>query len=331
MTNGSRAVAEGGGNESLSEGGELVAGPFASAGSRLRAAREAQGLSIADIAGRTRITARHIAAIESSDFATLPGRPYVLGFARSYAREVGLQERDIADAIRRELDAATPEPEPRKINQFEVGDPAKTPSRLLTWLAVLLGLGVVVLGFGLWRSYYWPAAELPPLVGPSSSAPASPAAKPAAPAAAPAPATGPVVFTALEDRIWVKFSDASGQQLMQKQMAKGESYTVPAEAKGPVLWTGRPDALAITVGGKAVARLAEKEGIVKNVAVDGAALLARPAVPAPAMAPAAATAPASSPAPAARRARTPVRAPAPEAAVPAPAPAPSLTSSTTAN
>lgn len=301
-------MSEGGGNESAMAGGELVAGPFASAGSRLRAAREAQGLSVNDVAQRTRITARHIAAIEASAFATLPGRPYVLGFARSYAREVGLDEREIADAVRRELDTTVPLPEPRKINQFEVGDPAKTPSRLLTWLAVLLGLGVVVLGFALWRSYYWPAAELPPLVGPSAPAAAAPSRAPSAPAPATAPATSPVVFTALEDRIWVKFSDAAGQQLMQKQMAKGESYTVPAQAQGPVVWTGRPDALAITVGGKAVPRLAEKEGIVKNVAVDGAALLARPAV-SPAV-PAAAAAPSASA---------------------APSPAPPLTSSTAAN
>lgn len=281
MTNGNRAVAEGGDSIGHGDGGELVAGPFASAGSRLRATREAQGLSIAEVATRTRITARHIAAIESSDFAALPGRPYALGFARSYARALGLDERAITDAVRGELDAAAPHPEPRKLNQFEVGDPAKTPSALLSWLAVALALAIVVLGFVLWRSYYWPAAELPPLVGPSSpparTADARPAAAPS-PAVA-APATSPVVFTALEQGIWVKFSDADGRQLMQKQMARGESYTVPAEARGPVLWTGRPDALAINVGGREVPRLAEREGIVKNVAVDGAALLARPAAP----------------------------------------------------
>ncbi len=269
-------MAEGGENESHAEGGELVPGPFASTGTRLRAAREARGLSIADLATRTRITARHIAAIEAGDFASLPGRPYVLGFARSYAREVGIDDRAIADAVRRELDAAAPQPEPRKINQFEVGDPVKTPSFVLTWLAVALGLGIVVTGFVLWRSYYWPAAELPSLVAPAG-APARPGPRPA-PAAPPAPAQpagGPVVFTAREPGIWVKFSDADGRQLMQKQMAMGESYTVPGEAKGPVVWTGRPDALAITIGGRPVAPLAEREGVVKNVPVDAAALLAR--------------------------------------------------------
>lgn len=296
MKDGSRAVAEADGIETFSDEpaampGVVVPGPFASVGSRLRAAREAMGLSVKDLSTRTRITSRHIEALEHGDHATLPGRPYVLGFARSIAREVGLDQAEIATAIRRELDASAPAPATRKINQFEVDDPAKTPSRLLTWLALVLAVGIVALGVGLWRSYYWPSAELPPLVGPQVST--TPASRPVGQAPAPvaAPATSPVVFTALEDGVWVKFSDGAGKQLLQKQMARGESFTVPADAQAPVLWTGRPDALAITVGGRAVPRLAEREQIMKNVAVDGAALLVRPA-------PAASTPATSTPAPA---------------------------------
>jgi cytoskeleton protein RodZ len=95
-----------------------------------------------------------------------------------------------------------------------------------------------------------------------------------------------VVFTALEDGVWVKFYDGTGAQLMQKQMARGERYTVPAEANGPQVWTGRPDALAITVGGRPVPKLAESEGIIRDVPVTAQALLARGQA-APAAAPAA--------------------------------------------
>jgi hypothetical protein len=88
---------------------------------------------------------------------------------------------------------------------------------------------------------------------------------------------GPVVFTALQDRIWVKFYDGAGKQLVQKLLAKGETWTVPDDAVDPKLWTGRPDALGITIGGQAVPRIADKQGIVKDVPVSAAALLARPA------------------------------------------------------
>ncbi|MFN4135910.1 MAG: helix-turn-helix domain-containing protein [Novosphingobium sp.] len=278
----------------------------------LRAAREAAGLDIKQLSALTRVTSRHLEALESGDLSTLPGRPYALGFARSYARAVGLDEKAIGDAMRGELDRLAPAPVERVINQFEVGDPAKTPSRLTTWLAAGLVLAIALAGLVFWRSYYMPSAELPALIGPQATqaAPAKPTPAPAAvPAAAP---TGPVVFTATEDRIWVKFYDGQGQQLLQKQLSLGESWTVPEQAQNPMVWTGRPDALTITIGGQPVPRLAEREGIVKDVPVSAAALLARAATPAAGAAPAPAPAPASISAAAAPR-PNPVRRAAPRA------------------
>jgi hypothetical protein len=63
-------------------------------------------------------------------------------------------------------------------------------------------------------------------------------------------------------------------------MALGEQYTVPADAVNPQVWTGRPDAFEITVGGRTVAPLGTSEVAVKDVPVTAAALMARPAVPA---------------------------------------------------
>jgi hypothetical protein len=62
---------------------------------------------------------------------------------------------------------------------------------------------------------------------------------------------------------------------MQKEMARGERYVVPADANGPQLWTGRPDALAITIGGRAVPKLAAEEQVMRDVPVSAAALRAR--------------------------------------------------------
>jgi hypothetical protein len=93
------------------------------------------------------------------------------------------------------------------------------------------------------------------------------------------PSGGAVIFTALEQGIWVKFYDGHGKQLMQKQLAKGESYTVPSDADSPKLWTGRPDALAITIGGQGVPRLGEVEKIMKDVPVDATSLRSRGQAP----------------------------------------------------
>lgn len=249
----------------------------------LRAGREAAGLDIKQLSLRTRVTTRHLEALEAGDYAALPGRPYALGFAKSYARAVGLDDKAITDAVRAELDQQAPAPPPRVINQFEVGDPAKTPTAATIWLAAGVLVAIALAGLVFWRSYYLPSAELPALAGSEQpgTAPSQVAVVPL-PAAAP---NGPVVFTATEDRIWVKFYDGQGQQILQKELAKGEAFTVPSGAQDPKLWTGRPDALNITVGGQPVPRIAEREGIVKDVPVSAAALLARGTTPASASAP----------------------------------------------
>lgn len=249
-------------------------------GDTLRAARESAGLDIKQLSLATRVTTRHLLALETGDYAAFPGRPYALGFAKSYARAVGLDDKAISEAVRAELDRQAPPPPPRVINQFDVSDPEKSPSRLTAWLALGLVVAIALAGLAFWRSYYLPSAELPSLVGPPEAAPSQAAPAPA-PVAAPA---GPVIFTATEDRIWVKFYDGTGKQILQKELAKGESFTVPQDVPEPKLWTGRPDALSITIGGQAVPRIADKEGIVKDVPVSAAALLARgtpAATPAP--------------------------------------------------
>ena len=256
-------------------------------GAQLRAAREAQGLTLAQVAAETRIPQRHLQTIEEGNFAALPARTYAIGFSRSYAKLVGLDGEAVAETVRAELDAQEPRPRHRPAS-FEPGDPARVPSSGLAWVAAAALVLLLVGGFFFMRTFFTPAGELPSLIEPNESPVVTNAATPQAPASpAPAP-TGPVVFTALEEGIWVKFYDANGMQLMQKLMARGETYTVPADAEGPQLWTGRPDALAITVGGRPIPRLAEDDVVMRDVPVTAEALLARGE---------AATSPAPSPSP----------------------------------
>jgi hypothetical protein len=258
-------------------------------GDRLREAREARQLTLVQVAGETRIPQRHLQTIEAGNFAALPARTYAISFARNYARMVGLDPNEVAEQVRAELDAQDPAPRHRPAG-FEPGDPARVPSRTLGWISVIAVLLVLAGLFAFARTFFAPAVELPSLVeqeeAERTDRPLPP--NPAAPSAAPtAPAGGEVVFTALVPGIWVKFYDANGRQLMQKQMALGERYVVPAEAEGPQLWTGRPDALSITVGGRPVPKLAEEETTMRDVPVSAEALLARSSSPAPAASPSA--------------------------------------------
>lgn len=259
------------------ENDDAIARAPAGIGPQLRAAREAKGLTLEQVAAETRIPQRHLLAMEAGAFAKLPGRTYAVGFARTYAKTVELEPDEVAAGVRAELDAQSDEG--YRPASFEPGDPARVPSRALGWVAAFAVLLLLAGGFFFFRTIFAPAGELPSLVEQQAAerqAQQGAAVRPSAPAQpAAANPTGPVVFTATAPGIWVKFYDASGKQLMQKQMALGESFTVPADAQGPMLWTGRPDALAITVGGRPVPKLAEKEQVMKDVPVTAAALLAR--------------------------------------------------------
>lgn len=249
-------------------------------GAKLRAAREGRKMTLEEVAAATRIPQRHLSTIEAGDFQALPARTYAVGFSRTYAKYVGLNEDDVADSVRVELEAQEPLQSPRPAS-FEPGDPARVPSRALGWLS---GLAVVLVLAGLFfasRTYFAPAAELPSLVEQQRAAEAAASASETA-GTAPRPATaaaaqGPVVFTALEEA-WVRFYTPEGT-LAERLLAAGDTYTVPPGAEQVMLRTGRPDALQITVGGRPVPKLAERQQVMSDVPVTAQALLARGRAP----------------------------------------------------
>jgi|MedtruStandDraft_1076414.scaffolds.fasta_scaffold26677_1 cytoskeletal protein RodZ len=245
---------------------------------RLRAAREEAGLSRPDVAARTKIPERHLISIEAGDFSAVGGRAYAIGFTRSYARAVGLDEAEITTALRDELGSSEADDDRRQTTKFEPGDPSRIPGRGTAWIAALGALAIIIAGITLWRSNSAPPVALPSLAEEEATPPAATQeAQPATGAAAQPAAQGPVVFTALEEGVWVKFYDARGNQLMQKLMARGEAYTVPAEAQGPLIWTARPEALQVSVAGRVLAPLSDRQVTIKDVPVSAAALLARTA------------------------------------------------------
>lgn len=263
-------------------GSEAPIAPRRHAGTMLAEARAAAKLDLAEVSARTRIPQRHLAAIEAGDYARLPSRTYAVGFSRTYARLLGLDERALTEQVRLDLAEGDPQGLPPRPDRFEPGDPARVPSRRLAWFSALAVVLLVAGAFAFYRTYFSPGIGPAPLTAPTAveTVPVA-SARPVAGAPAVAATGGPVVFTSLAAGTWVRFYDGSGKRLFEGQMARGQSFTVPADATQPQVWTGRPNALAITIGGRAVPKLAETETVVKDVPVTAAALLAR----APAQAP----------------------------------------------
>jgi len=67
----------------------------AGAGARLRAAREAAGLSLDQVAHQLKLAPRQVKALEDESFGELPGRTFSRGFVRNYARLLHLDAQDL--------------------------------------------------------------------------------------------------------------------------------------------------------------------------------------------------------------------------------------------
>lgn len=306
---------------------------FWTVGQQLQAARTAKGLSLQDVATQTKVPIRHLQSIEKDQFGDLPGRTYAIGFAKAYARVVELSDARVAADMRSALDASAGEA--RRSGEpvsYAKDDGGKVPSFRTALLAALLGVGILAAGFGIWRAYFFPGADI--AVEDIAGEEAQQASATPTPAESATSDARQVVFTATVDNVWVKFYDGNGDQLFQKQMALGEQYVVPSNADNPQITTGRPDAFTITVDGKPVPPLATSVQTIQDVPVSAAALLARAEARRPAPSATTAPAPASrdtasdddeaDDAPRARPSPTPT--PTTRAVTPAPAPTASPTS-----
>ena len=238
-----------------------------SAGERLRAAREAQRLSIADVATRTRVPIRHLEAIEESRYDELPSPTYAIGFAKAYARAVDVDEVAIGREVRAE--AGVPRRPTAESMPYEPADPARLPPAGLAIVGLVVAL-VVVIGAGIWLGTDWfrgggaPAAPATPVV----------AAAPA-PVPTPVPARADQVSLTATDAVWVRVYDADGNTLFQKTMQKGERYDVPADANTPMINVGRPDQLEVRLNGALQPPLGDGSRALKDVDVSAAAVKAR--------------------------------------------------------
>jgi cytoskeleton protein RodZ len=163
----------------------------------LRAAREARGLTIHDIAEAVRIRAANLQAIEDAAFDRLPGAAYAIGFVRSYAEYLGFPGEQMVQRFKAE--AAHAAAKPKLVFPVAIHE-RRAPTGGLLLLGVLLA-GLV------YGSWWWLRAtdrhvtdlvpalpeRLAKLVGNDRPAETQPT-PPIAPLLPTPPATGPVAI-----------------------------------------------------------------------------------------------------------------------------------------
>jgi cytoskeletal protein RodZ len=172
-------------SEQAPEGGGRAGGGEGSLGEQLRRARLERGVGLREVSDQTRITMRHLEAIEADDYKSLPGGIFNKSFIKSYARHVGFPEAralELYDRTARERGLHTDEvaTTPQRSRVY-MGESARSPLVTYGLSAVIVGLLALVVYAGLrfWndkKAQTAGAAATPP-----------PAAAQQAPAATPAP------------------------------------------------------------------------------------------------------------------------------------------------
>jgi cytoskeleton protein RodZ len=146
-------------------------------GRLLAAAREAQNLSVADVARQLKLTVHQVEGLESGEYERLPGPVFVRGFIRNYARFMKLDPEQLVHSVAKSLPHQDPRP-PAPPSQ-DIPFPTVAPPR---WPSYAAAIAAAIAALSAYEFYF----SEPPTAGTSSVAvpppvTAAPAPQPSAP------------------------------------------------------------------------------------------------------------------------------------------------------
>ena len=174
-----------------------------SAGASLAAAREEMNLSVADVARHLKLSPAQVEALEEGAYERLPGRVFVRGFLRNYAKLLGVDPQPLLRRIEHEMPQPKVVEEPPQAPEavMPTGETSSWPLYTGISLTIIAALAAYEFGFNNPPPSATDAASASSAAAPNTTAPDVPAppvpaesaviaapANPAVPAHAPAPA-----------------------------------------------------------------------------------------------------------------------------------------------
>jgi cytoskeleton protein RodZ len=182
------------------------------AGRKLSEARRQRGWTIDEVADRIRIRKEFLEALEEMNVKLLPGKAYALAFLRSYARELGIEEKAIVDQFQDEC-ALTREDVTKPIR-----NPTSKPRQRPPWAAAA-ALVLIAAGFVGWRALDSQLKTENEQVA-ASTGPASVGSTPAS--TAPSPAR--VVEIRATADAWLEARGPDGTVFLTRTLKAGDVY-----------------------------------------------------------------------------------------------------------
>jgi cytoskeletal protein RodZ len=178
----------------------------------LAEARAQHGWTLDEVAERIRVRREFLEALEDMNVKLLPGKAYALAFLRSYARELGIEERSIVDQFQDEC-ALTREDAAKQIR-----DPSSKPHRERPWAAAVVLVVIAALFVG-WRALNAPMMR-------QSEAPAVATTSGAGPGEAPPTAltTRRMVEIRAVSEAWLEARGPDGTVFLSRTLQPGDVY-----------------------------------------------------------------------------------------------------------
>jgi cytoskeleton protein RodZ len=118
-------------------------------GERFRAAREARGLSLSDVAEQIRIRSVYLAAIEDENWSTIGAPVYIRGFLRTYGRFLGLDTEEIVAEFNGSAPEAVSGPGSSAQKGTYLSEEPVPPRHLspLIWIASIVAVALIAYVF----------------------------------------------------------------------------------------------------------------------------------------------------------------------------------------
>jgi cytoskeleton protein RodZ len=228
-----------------------------SIGETLTAARENAGMSVEQVAEATRIRRTLVQAIEHDDFSPCGGDFYARGHIRTIAATVGADPKPLLDAF----DAAHERGAgPRATEVFESETAARPERRGPNWTAAMGAALVLVLVYGVVHAVSGNGGHQPteglggktpsqqPTAHAGATASSTPSRSRGSSALAQAPRDRVTVVLHARNRSWVQATTASGKELFQGTLERGQNKTF-TDRQRVKLVVGNAGAVTLTVNG----------------------------------------------------------------------------------
>jgi len=212
--------------------GETKLSGAARVGGELRAVRERLGWRLSDVAAELRIRLPYLEAIERGELSALPGAAYQTGFVRTYSQALGLDGDEILRRFRAEGTGFVP--------KAELTFLAPVPDRAVpTGAIVLLGVVLVLVGYGLWYRHTEQEARLAAEI-PSVPTELAPLAVPPKPPAPVVQAAQPKILTPAQAAVAPASVAAASVAAAPAPTASATPQTVAANGAKPPLQAAAP-------------------------------------------------------------------------------------------